>query len=335
MNLKTKQIDLLDDFDHLMTSRDSGKNVHRFRKHRSDLALMDEAVRLNGAQAVPDSGGFTPTYTGSRHEREWIIAYLGIFYEEGVLLDVLSKVKGGKEANVYCCAAPQSVAGGLLAAKIYRPRMLRNLRNDALYREGRSVLDEEGKQVHDHGMLKAIRHGSSFGKELSHTSWLEHEYNALQVLYKAGVRVPRPYASGNNTILMEYLGDEQGCAPTLHEVYLPGRKHARDLFARLLEDVEGMLACGLIHGDLSAYNILYWDGDYRIIDLPQVVKPQDNRSSFAILHRDLTRLCQYFARYGISSSSEALARRMWRKHGYGDLWLPDDTDWDDTAHASG
>lgn len=332
MNIKASLRHFDDEFDALNQSRDSGKNIHRFRKHRSDLSLMDEAVRQHGAAAIPDSGGFTPTYAGSRHEREWIISYLGAFYEEGLIVDVLSKVKGGKEANVYCCAAADGLGADLLAAKIYRPRMLRNLRNDALYREGRKVLDDEGKQVNDHGMLKAIRNGSSFGKELSHTSWLEHEFETLRILHKAGASVPRPYASGNNTIIMEYLGDEEGSAPTLHEVHLGSRRQAKLLFDRLMENVELMLGCKRIHGDLSAYNVLYWDGDFRIIDFPQAVRPEDNRSAYAIFKRDVTRLCQYFDRYGLSTRPADLAWKMWQKQGYGGLWAPDNTDWEDKAH---
>lgn len=331
MNIKVTTRDF-DEFETKEQSRDSGKNIHRFRKQRTDLALMDEAVRLNGAEAIPDSGGFTPTYQGSRHEREWIISYLGAFYEDGLIVDVLSKVKGGKEANVYCCEAAEGLGVDYLAAKIYRPRMLRNLRNDALYREGRKVLDDEGKAVHDHGMLKAIRHGSSFGKELSHTSWLEHEFETLSILHKAGACVPRPYASGNNTIMMEFLGDEEGSAPTLQEVHLGSRAEAKRLFDRLMADVEIMLQCNRIHGDLSAYNVLYWDGDFRIIDFPQAVKPQDNRSAFAIFKRDVTRLCQYFGRYGLATRPNDLAWKLWQKHGFGSLWVPDETDWDDTDH---
>ncbi len=332
MNIKANLRNIDEEFEALNQSRDSGKNIHRFRKHRTDLSLMDEAVRQHGAAAIPDSGGFTPTYLGSRHEREWIISYLGTFYEEGLIVDVLSKVKGGKEANVYCCAAAKGVGVDCLAAKIYRPRMLRNLRNDALYREGRKVLDDEGKQVNDHGMLKAIRNGSSFGKELSHTSWLEHEYETLSLLHKAGASVPRPYASGNNTILMEYLGDEEGAAPTLHEVHLGSRREAKYFFDRIMANVEIFLANNRIHGDLSAYNVLVWGEEFRVIDFPQAVKPQDNRSAFTIFKRDVTRLCQYFDRYGLATRPAELAWKLWQKHGFGTLWAPDNTDWEDQAH---
>jgi len=333
MSIKISTRDIEDDFESKMQSRDSGKNIHRFKKRRTDLALMDEAVRLNGVEAVPDSGGFTPTYTGSRQEREWIISYLGLFYEEGLIVDVLSKVKGGKEANVYCCQAAEGVGAPYLAAKIYRPRMLRNLRNDALYREGRAILDEEGKGVYTHSVVRAVEKGSSFGKAISHISWLEHEVATLKLLWKAGAKVPRPYANGNNTIIMEYLGEADGAAPALNEVYL-SRAEARSLYDQLIVNVEIMLSCNRVHGDLSAYNVLYWDGDFRIIDFPQAINPNTNRNSFQIFKRDVTRLCQYFERYGIRSRPADLAWKMWQKHGFGQLWVPDDTDWEDKAHTN-
>ena len=104
-----------------------------------------------------------------------------------LLTDVLCRVKGGKEANVYCCQSHPGVGMELLAAKLYRPRMLRNLRNDARYRQGRDYLDEFGKVIHDSRLLVAIRKGTSIGKETSHTSWLEHEYRTLEVLRAAGL----------------------------------------------------------------------------------------------------------------------------------------------------
>ena len=207
--------------------------------------------------------------------------------------------------------------------------MLRNLRNDALYREGRRVIDESGKQVIDDRALHAVRKGSAYGKELSHTSWVGHEYHTLELLHQAGVHVPRPYASGPNTILMEYMGEAFAPAPTLNQVRLRSQAEAKRLYESLVNDVDSMLASSRIHGDLSAFNVLYWQGEYRIIDFPQAIDPRDNRNAFAIFRRDLTRLCEYFNRYAIVSRPAALAWKMWQKHGLADLWMADDTDWED------
>jgi RIO kinase 1 len=285
--------------------------VSRFKVlPRSEHAVTDEALQYASQGEVADEEAFRPTYQGSRWEREWILTYLGNFYEQHLLTDVLRRAKGGKEANVYCCLADPAVGLELLAAKLYRPRMLRNLRNDARYRQGRDYLDEFGKVIRDNRLLVAIRKGTSIGKETVHTSWLEHEYHALEQLHAVGCDVPRPVAVGENTILMEYLGDPDRPAPTLHEVRLTVRE-ARSLFDRLVVNLEKMLAAGRVHGDLSAYNVLYWEGTGTIIDFPQAVNPYQNQDAWDIFRRDVTRLCQYFQRYGLGNRPERLASALW------------------------
>jgi RIO kinase 1 len=132
-------------------------------------------------------------------------------------------------------------------------------------------------------------------------------------LYQAGADVPRPLKTGPNVILMEYVGDATLAAPLLCEVSLD-RAEARALFERLVNHIEIMLAQHVVHGDLSAYNVLYWEGRVRIIDFPQMVDPRQNREAFAIFRRDVERICGYFARYGVVSQPAQLARDLWQKH---------------------
>ena len=309
-------ISIDDDFEPERALARRGSVPHKTRTvRRSEHAVTDEALRYGGLGAVADEEAFRPTYQGSRWEREWILTYLGNFYDQHLLTDVLRRAKGGKEANVYCCQAYPAVGFPLLAAKLYRPRMLRNLRNDARYRQGRDYLDEYGKTVRDHGLLVAIHKGTSVGKEAVHTSWLEHEYRTLELLRAAGCDVPRPVAVDSNVILMEYIGEPDLPAPTLHEVRLPARQ-ARPLFERLLENIDKMLAVGRVHGDLSAFNVLYWQGEVRIIDLPQAVDPRQNPDAWDIFTRDVTRLCQYFQRYGLGRSPAQLAAELWDRYAY-------------------
>jgi RIO kinase 1 len=256
---------------------------------------------------------FNPTYSGSRHEHEWIINYLGGFYEDGIITDVLRQVKGGKEATVYCCAAAPAMDVELVAAKIYRPRMFRNLRNDWLYRQGRDERDSAGHGAWGRRQQAAIRKRTEFGQELLHMSWLGSEFGTLSLLHAAGADVPRPFASNENVILMEYVGDVDWPAPTLNSVNLE-RAEARTLFDRAMHNIELMLANGRVHGDLSAHNILYWEGAITLIDFPQAVDPIINDESFQIFARDVLRVCQYFARYGIDANPQALARDIWRRY---------------------
>ena len=185
----------------------------------------------------------------------------------------------------------------MLAAKVYRPRKLRNLRNDALYREGRPDVDGDGKVLQDDGMLHAMRKKTRYGAELLHTSWIGHEYSTLQDLHAASADVPRPFASDSNAILMDYIGDETMAAQPLITVSLEPDE-VKPLFERSMRNIEIMLAHGSIHGDLSAYNILYWDGEITLIDFPQAINPSENRSAYRIFERDIVRVCEYFARQG-------------------------------------
>jgi RIO kinase 1 len=113
---------------------------------------------------------------------------------------------------------------------------------------------------------------------------------------------------------MEYLGEAELPAPALQAVRLEPRE-ARPLFERLMRNVELMLANRRIHGDLSAFNVLYWEGDIRLIDFPQAVAPAENPDAFDLLGRDIQRLCQYFERYGVRANAGALAQDLWARHG--------------------
>jgi RIO kinase 1 len=113
---------------------------------------------------------------------------------------------------------------------------------------------------------------------------------------------------------MAFLGEELAPAPTLHQVRLASDE-VKPIFARLMENVELMMAHHRVHGDLSAYNVLYWEGDFWMIDFPQAIDPWVNPDAAEILERDIRRLCEYFARYGVESDPAALAADLWERHG--------------------
>jgi RIO kinase 1 len=253
---------------------------------------------------------FHPSFVGSRHEKAWLHDSMGAFHADCLITDVLRAVRGGKEATVYCCRAHPSTGERLLAAKVYRPREFRTMRNDALYREGRLDRDGTGKHVKDRRAKSAIEKRSKVGLSILHATWLGHEFAAMQQLHAAGADVPRPVARGDNAILMSYIGDEACAAPTLSQVDLP-RNEAGALFERTLDNLRIMLRCGYVHGDLSAYNVLYREGRITIIDFPQAVDPFHNRSALDLFHRDVARLCGYFAKHGLSADAQSVATRLW------------------------
>ena len=255
---------------------------------------------------------FSPTFTSSHHEREWILESLSGFYEDQWINDVLYRVKGGKEATVYCCEAHPSMGVELLAAKVYRPRKFRAMRNDAVYKEGRDTLAVTGKAIRDRRAQCAIERKTRRGRAMIAESWLQHEYQTLRLLHDGGADVVEPLAVSSNAILMEYVGDTGSGAPALHEVS-PEHGEAQRLFGRLMHNVEVMLSCDRIHADLSAYNVLYWHGDFRIIDLPQAIDPSTNPNAYFMLYRDIERLCQYFVRQGVDADASRLAEDLWKR----------------------
>jgi RIO kinase 1 len=281
------------------------------------------------------ASGFKFTYKAARFEEWWLLDSLGDFYEHKWISDVLRRVKGGKEASVYMCRAGTEVGADLIAAKVYRPRSLRNLKNDGMYRDGRSDLDDEGNQILNSGMVHAMAKKTEYGRELLHQSWIAYEFTSLETLFKAGADVPQPYTMAHNAILMGFIGDEDGCAPALSEISLD-RQEAKSLFERVVYNLDVLLSHELVHGDLSAYNILYWEGNVTLIDFPQVVAPRINRNAYAIFQRDVARICEYFSKQGVKTNGQKLASELWIAHGFRlkdevDVRLLDDEDPEDRA----
>lgn len=267
------------------------------------------------AEPIGLEAGFVITYQPARFEEGWLLDSLRPFYEQDLITDVLASVKGGKEASVYRCQADPSTGEAMLAAKVYRPRQFRNLRNDKMYTQGRTILTDQGRAVKatDQRIMRAIGKKTAFGQQVTHTSWLMYEYVTLGQLHAAGAAVPKPWAAGENAILMGYVGDEQRAAPTLHEIRLP-RARARATFDEIIRNIDLMLQRGWIHGDLSAYNILYWQDAITIIDFPQVTKGDTNQHAREILGRDIARVCDYFSRYGVASQPAAIADELWQRY---------------------
>ena len=267
------------------------------------------------AEPTGIEGGFVTSYQPARFEAGWLIDSLRSFYEDTLISDVLARVKGGKEANVYRCAAEPTTGETLLAAKVYRPRQFRNLRNDKLYREGRTILTAEGRPVKssDQRLMRAIGKKTATGVQVEHTSWLMHEYTTLERLHQRGAAVPKPLAVNANALLMTYSGDEQIAAPTLNGVRLV-REEATPLFREVVRNIALMLREGLIHGDLSAYNILYWQGAIMLIDFPQVTNSQTNSRAHDLLLRDVTRVCEYFSQQGVRCNPMAITTDLWSRY---------------------
>ena len=311
-----KYIDLFDDLDDNEQTENfinKDKRRQRFPERHFKYVREANAGFLKGQD--DSSRSFDFTYQAARFEEWWLLESLGDFYEHKWISDVLRRLKGGKEASVYLCQAGAESEAGFVAAKVYRPRSLRNLKNDGQYRVGRVDLDAEGNALVKSADVHAMAKRSNYGEELRHQSWISYEFQTLDILRAAGADVPKPYAMEKNAILMDYIGDLASAAPTLNTVTLDPDE-VRPLFDRIIRNVDLLLSNQRIHGDLSAYNILYWDGEITLIDFPQVVHPESNPAAWTIFQRDVTRICQYFNSQGMKVSARKLAAELWTSHGH-------------------
>ena len=327
-------IDQYEYYEELFDPAQAGRTMRRrpAASHKPKQTRSEIIAGLTDDLADVDLG-FTTTYRPSRYESGWLLSSMHSFYHEGLITDVLAQIKGGKEASVYRCQASTATGGGMLAAKVYRPRMFRNLRNDKMYRQGREILLAGGAQAGRDGghIRRAIRKKSAFGLQAAHTSWLMYEFTAMEQLYEAGGAVPQPIAPSPNAILMSYHGDERMAAPTLNTVRLE-RDEAEELFREVLRNIDLMLQHDLVHGDLSAYNILYWapegsPGEITLIDFPQVINLRTNPKAHFVLKRDIQRICEYFFQQGVNCDPAAIMDDFWTR--YVETLHPDDqkADW--------
>ncbi len=230
------------------------------------------------------------------------------FGGQGLISDVLGVIGDGKEATVYCCRADPSTGVELLAAKVYRAQKFRAFGHTHGYAGDRVVLDARAG--------RAMKSRTEKGRRMAHHAWIDWEWETLCRLHDAGASVPNPLAASDDAILMDYVGDAAGAAPQLRHVELePAR--AKQVLQRLLEDVELLLDCHLVHGDLSAYNVLWWAERPVIIDVPQAIDLHSSRDGYPHLRRDVQNLERYFARYGLSLGD--FAETAWRRYLRGQL----------------
>jgi RIO kinase 1 len=241
-------------------------------------------------------------------------------FEDGWLDGIEHVVSSGKEGTVWCCSASSRIDCDYVAVKVYRPRSTRSFKNDSIYVQGRSfnvalngstgVARSAGAP--DQRLNRAIRNRSRIGKMASENSWTHHEFSTLTSLHQAGAHVPRPFTSTNQAIVMEYLGEPDAPAPKLKEVEL-NPDQANAVFRALIDEIELWLSYERIHGDLSPFNILYWNDQVTVIDFPQAINPYENPLAFSLLERDVSNVCRYFSHLAVARDPTNIARVLWRR----------------------
>jgi RIO kinase 1 len=230
--------------------------------------------------------------------------------DDGVIDAVLRPLKSGKEASVYVVRAGDDV----LCAKVYKDMAQRSFKQRTQYQEGRKVRGSR--------QARAVGKASKYGRKQQETAWKNTEVDALYQLREAGVRVPEPHGYFHGVLVMELVTDADGfSAPRLGEVELTAEQ-ARDFHQVLMRQVVRMLCCGLIHGDLSAYNVLVGPDGPVVIDFPQVVSAAGNNAARAMLLRDVNNLTASLGRWAPELLDTWFGEEMWALFETGAL-LPD------------
>ncbi|WP_133468277.1 PA4780 family RIO1-like protein kinase [Paraglaciecola marina] len=226
---------------------------------------------------------------------------------DGLIDEVLYQLMSGKEATVYAVRCGKEVR----CAKVYKEAMKRSFKKAAQYQEGRKVRNTR--------RARAMEKGSKFGRKQQEEAWQNTEVDALFKLAKADVRVPEPYGCYDGVLLMELVTDDEGeVAPRLNDVSMDAEQAIED-HALMMVYVMRMLCAGLVHGDLSEFNVLVDDYGPVIIDLPQVVDAAANNNAFSMLQRDVRNMNEYYGQYAPELINTRYADEMWALFEAGEL----------------
>lgn len=227
--------------------------------------------------------------------------------EDGLVDEVVRPLMSGKEAAVYVVRC----GGQLRCAKVYKEANKRGFRQAAEYQEGRKVRNSRD--------ARAMTKGTKHGRKEREDAWQNAEVAALFRLANAGVRVPRPYDFLDGVLLMELVTDGAGeVAPRLNDVELTP-ENAREFHAFMIQEIVKMLCAGLVHGDLSEFNVLLGPDGPVIIDLPQAVDAAGNNHAFRMLERDVGNMAAYFGQFAPELLATRYAKEMWALYEAGKL----------------
>ncbi|OCH59459.1 kinase [Aliivibrio fischeri] len=227
--------------------------------------------------------------------------------EDGLIDEVLTQLMSGKEASVYIVRSGDNIQ----CAKVYKEIEQRSFKQAVAYREGRKVKNSR--------RARAMEKGSKFGRDEQEKVWQSAEIDALYKLSEAGVRVPTPYGCFDGVLLMELVTDDEGSvAPRLNDVTLTKEQAIRD-HDLMIQYVTRMLCAGIVHGDLSEFNVLVDHLGPVIIDLPQAVDASANNNAKWMLERDVNNMTAYYGQYAPELLGSEYAKEMWALYESGEL----------------
>jgi len=227
--------------------------------------------------------------------------------DEGLVDEVIRQLMSGKEAAVYVVRCGSEIR----CAKVYKDVDKRSFKKAVQYQEGRKVRNSR--------RARAMEKHSKFGKNQQEEVWQSAEVDALYRLADANVRVPKPYGCYSGVLLMELITDGEGeVAPRLTDLSMSPEKASQD-HALVMKYVMRMLAAGIIHGDLSEFNVLVDQDGPVIIDLPQAVDAAGNNHAQMMLERDVNNITNYYAQYAPALIDSQYAKEIWALYEAGEL----------------
>jgi RIO kinase 1 len=227
--------------------------------------------------------------------------------DDGIIDEVVRQLKSGKEASVYVVRCGTEVR----CAKVYKNMAQRSFQQRSQYQEGRKVRGSR--------QMRAMSKSTRYGRKEQEEAWKNAEVDALYRLVSVGVRVPQPHGFFNGVLLMEMVTDADGdSAPRLGEIEL-SMQQALEFHSFLINQVVRMLCSGLIHGDLSEFNVLVGEHGPVIIDLPQAVDAAGNNNAYAMLERDVTNITETLGRFAPELLDTRFAPEMWSLFEQGEL----------------
>jgi RIO kinase 1 len=274
-----------------MAAKRNTDNLQRMARSVAPPPWDDEAED-------PDATTYSAAEHGPEPTPDWVIT------SDAARQVDLGILKSGKEADVHLVERYHGDHTNLLAAKRYRQFEDRLFRNDARYRTGRRT----GESRLDKAIARGNRAGMAFRARL----WLDTEFDALSRLWSHGVPVPYPVQKLDNELMLELIGSGQEIAPRLVHARLD-RPELRRAWTQLVEAMHTMVRCGIVHGDLSAYNILWDRGRIVVIDLPQSVDPLAHPEGISLLDRDVTNVTNWFGRRGVACDASDLFESLLRE----------------------
>lgn len=256
------------------------------------VKLRSKKHRLTGKQSVRQLRAENPADPNSRFTHP----DLNQFSKMGLLDELVSGIKTGKEASVYLGRN----SDGLVAVKVYTDLRVRSFRHDESYREGRFIGDSR--------IERAIEQGSEKGRDAHQILWVQEEFRQMKQLYEHGVNVPRAIAVTGISIIMEFIGDDDGHPASRISDLKMEKDVAQEAFRQSVQNLKLIVNSGRVHGDYSTFNILWHNEQAVVIDFPQVMEFRHNRNAQAFLERDVLSLCKSFRKQGIDADERKIRR---------------------------